>query len=107
MNSFQAQFNSLLGIALGAQKLSNKALGTPSAPTAKQPQATKEVEGSTQGELQPLKSDFGSNYMQSNVVVDREYQMAMLAKERSLQNLFNRHNALKALKGNLTFGGNN
>ena len=102
MNSFQAQFNSLLGVALGAQKLGGgkKPLGTPSAPAE-----TKSVEGSTQEEYSPLADSFETNFMASNVTADREYQMAMLAKERSLQNLYNRHNALKARKGELTYGG--
>ena len=101
MNSFQAQFNSLLGVALGAQKLGGKkTLGTPSTPTP-----TKSVEGSTKEEYSPLADSFETNFMASNVTADREYQMAMLAKERSLQNLYNRHNALKARKGELTFGG--
>lgn len=101
MNSFQAQFNSLLGIALGSQKLGGKkTLGTPAAPTPK-----KAVENSTQEEYKPLSDSFNNNYMTSNLQVDREYQMAMLAKERSLQNLYNRHNALKARKGELTYGG--
>ena len=93
MNSFQAQFNSLLGIALGAQKLGGgkKTLGTPSAPTPKQ----------TFTEDKELGYDpfgFSNQYAVSGVATDPEAIKAYEAKQRSMQNLINRHNALKAVK---------
>ena len=91
MNSFQAQFNSLLGIALGAQKLGGKTLGTPAAPTPKQ----------TFTEDKELGYDpfgFSNQYAVSGVATDPEAMKAYEAKQRSMQNLINRHNALKAVK---------
>jgi hypothetical protein len=103
MNSFQNQFNSLLGIALGAKKL-----GTPKAPTPKAhntSQTKNMVEGSSVGEYQPLQ--IGSNQNIETSATSREGLMALIAKERSLQNLYNRHEALRTIsaarKGELTF----
>lgn len=100
MNSFQKQFNSLLGLALGAQKLggeTEKVLETPSAPT---PSKTPTEE-----------YNIPTNY-EASTLTNKEYAMANLGKERSLQNLRNRHEALRAIKrerlakkGELTFGG--
>ena len=109
MNSFQAQFNSLLGIALGAQKLSQKTLGTPSDPTpTKMSQTEKVVEGSSNGEYNPV--DMGFNQYFQTGAISEEGRMALLAKERSLQNLRDRHSALRTIKaarkGELTFRGN-
>lgn len=110
MNSFQAQFNSLLGIALGAKEFgAKKALGTPSAPTPSVgSQPKKMVEGSSEGEYKAFSTDFNQNYLTTGAITD-EGRAAVLAKERSLQNLRNRHNALRMIKaarqGELTFGG--
>lgn len=91
MNSFQAQFNSLLGIALGAQKLGGKTLGTPTAPTPKQTfMGDKELGYDVFG--------FSNQYAVSGVATDPESMKAYEAKQRSMQNLINRHNALKAVK---------
>lgn len=101
MNSFQKQFNTVLGLALGAQKLGGKTLGIPSAPVVSK-------EGTSEQEYQPLKMGYGSQFLQTGATTD-EGRAALLAKERSLQNLRNRHEALRmikeARKGELTFGG--
>lgn len=101
MNSFQAQFNSLLGLALGAktfgEKQANKTLGTPKAPTA------------SSNDFSNLQTAY-----QGSTLTNQDYVMATVAKERSLQNLRNRQEALKAVKrarmaekGELTFKGDN
>lgn len=99
MNKFQSQFLSTLGLALGAKKI----LGTPDAPTPSiQPQ-------SEEAEYKTLELGLGDQYFQTGAVSE-EGRMALLAKERSLQNLRNRHNALRTIKkarqGELRFGGN-
>ena len=93
MNSFQAQFNSLLGVALGAQKLGGgkKTLGTPSAPAPSK----------TFTEDKELGYDpfgFSNQYAVSGATMDPEMQKGYEAKQRSMQNLINRHNALRAVK---------
>lgn len=94
MNSFQAQFNSLLGIALGAKKLgeSKKALGTPTAPT---PSKSTFMEDS---ELGYDPHSFSSRYQTSGARMDPEMERAYYARERSLQNLRNRTSALRMIK---------
>ena len=86
MNSFQAQFNSLLGLALGAktfgEKQAKKTLGTP-----KKPDYNAEATFS-----------FNTPYTTTTANLDKETQMRMEAKQRSMQNLINRHEALKAVK---------
>lgn len=86
MNSFQAQFNSLLGLALGAktfgEKQAKKTLGTP-----KKPDYNAEATFS-----------FNTPYTTTTANLDKETQMRMEAKQRSIQNLINRHEALKAVK---------
>lgn len=88
MNSFQAQFNSLLGLALGAktfgEKQAKKKLGVPKAPTADY--NAEET------------FNFNTPYTTSTASLDKETQMRMEAKQRSMQNLINRHEALKAVK---------
>ena len=98
MNSFQNQFNSLLGIALGAKKL-----GTPKAPTAKAPKVSQTknlVEAGEKGELKTIYEGFNPNnlFMTSTASLDPVAQKAYEAKQRSLQNLYNRHEALRAIK---------
>ena len=101
MNSFQAQFNSLLGLALGAktfgEKQAKKTLGVPKAPTA------------SANDFSNLQTAY-----QGSTATNQDYVMATVAKERSLQNLRNRHEALRAVKrarmaekGELTFKGDN
>lgn len=94
MNSFQAQFNSLLGIALGAKKLGtpSKPLGTPTAPT---PSKSTFMEDS---ELGYDPHSFSSRYQTSGARMDPEMERAYYARERSLQNLRNRTNALRMIK---------
>lgn len=86
MNSFQAQFNSLLGLALGAktfgEKQAKKTLGTP-----KKPDYNAEAT-----------FIFNTPYTTTTANLDKETQMRMEAKQRSMQNLINRHEALKAVK---------
>lgn len=86
MNSFQAQFNSLLGLALGAktfgEKQAKKTLGTP-----KKPDYNAEATFS-----------FNTPYTTTTANLDKETQMRMEAKQRSIQNLINRHEALRAVK---------
>lgn len=86
MNSFQAQFNSLLGLALGAktfgEKQAKKTLGTP-----KKPDYNAEATFS-----------FNTPYTTTTANLDKETQMRELAKQRSMQNLINRHEALRAVK---------
>ena len=86
MNSFQAQFNSLLGLALGAktfgEKQAKKTLGTP-----KKPDYNAEATFS-----------FNTPYTTTTANLDKETQMRMEAKQRSMQNLINRHEALRAVK---------
>lgn len=97
MNSFQAQFNSLLGVALGAQKLSSKkTLGTPSAPTATKPQQESNFMEDKSLEYDPY--GFSNKYAISGASMDPEMQKAYEARQRSMQNLINRHEALKAVK---------
>lgn len=96
MNSFQAQFNSLLGIALGAQKLSKKTLGTPSAPTATKPQKESNFMEDKSLEYDPY--GFSNKYAISGASMDPEMQKAYEARQRSMQNLINRHEALRAIK---------
>jgi hypothetical protein len=100
MNSFQAQFNSLLGIALGAKEFgAKKALGTPSAPTPSVgSQPKKMVEGSSKDQYKAYETDFGHNFLTSTASLTPEAQKAYEAKQRSLENLKNRHNALRMLK---------
>lgn len=88
MNSFQAQFNSLLGLALGAktfgEKQAKKTLGVPKAPTADyNAEAT---------------FNFNTPYTTTTATLDKDTQMRELAKQRSMQNLINRHEALRAVK---------
>lgn len=86
MNSFQAQFNSLLGLVLGAktfgEKQAKKTLGTP-----KKPDYNAEATFS-----------FNTPYTTTTANLDKETQMRMEAKQRSIQNLINRHEALRAVK---------
>lgn len=86
MNSFQAQFNSLLGLALGAktfgEKQAKKTLGSP-----KKPDYNAEATFS-----------FNTPYTTTTANLDKETQMRMEAKQRSIQNLINRHEALRAVK---------
>lgn len=86
MNSFQAQFNSLLGLALGAktfgEKQAKKTLGTP-----KKPDYNAEATFS-----------FNTPYTTTTANLDKDTQMRELAKQRSMQNLINRHEALRAVK---------
>ena len=93
MNSFQAQFNSLLGVALGAQKLGGgkKTLATPSAPA---PSKT----FTEDKELGYDPFSFSNQYAVSGATMDPEMQKGYEAKQRSMQNLINRHNALRAVK---------
>lgn len=86
MNSFQAQFNSLLGLALGAktfgEKQAKKKLGVPKAPDYNA-EAT---------------FNFNTPYTTTTANIDKDTQMRELAKQRSMQNLINRHEALRAVK---------
>lgn len=101
MNSFQAHFNSLLSIAAAgakAEELKGGAtLGTPKAPSIKKEAPYKKLEDS-----------FNNAYMQTTALSD-EGRAAVIARERSLQNLRNRTNAMrmvaKARLGELTFDG--
>lgn len=87
MNSFQAQFNSLLGLALGAKKL----LGTPEIPNP----VPAAPEKPKQQEYKPVESGFSPL---ETLAVSDEGRAAVIARERSLQNLRNRHNALRTIK---------
>lgn len=86
MNSFQAQFNSLLGLALGAktfgEKQAKKTLGTPKTP----------------GYNAEATFSFNTPYTTTTANLDKDTQMRELAKQRSMQNLINRHEALRAVK---------
>ena len=101
MNSFQAHFNSLLSIAAAgakAEALTGGAkLGTPKAPSIKKEAPYKALEDS-----------FNNAYMTTTGISD-EGRAAVIARERSLQNLRNRTNAMrmvaKARLGELTFDG--
>lgn len=91
MNSFQKQFNSLLGVVLGAKKL-----GTPSAPTpSNAPSFTEDPSGvvSNLDNFEP-----GFRFQATTAGVDPESQKMYEAKQRSMQNLYNRHEALRAVK---------
>ena len=101
MNSFQAHFNSLLSIAAAGAKVEALAggakLGTPKAPSIKKEAPYKALEDS-----------FTNAYMSTTGISD-EGRAAVIARERSLQNLRNRTNAMrmvaKARLGELTFDG--
>lgn len=95
MNSFQNQFNTLLGIAIGAKKL-----GTPKAPAPKVSQTKNLVEAGEKGELKSIYEGFNPNnlFMTSTASIDPEMLKAYEAKQRSLQNLYNRHEALRTIK---------
>lgn len=99
MNSFQAQFNSLLGLALGAktfgEKQAKKTLGTPKAPTAETPTKQTKKQGEYNAEAT---FDFNLPFTTSTATLDKDTQMRELAKQRSMQNLINRHEALRAVK---------
>lgn len=96
MNSFQAQFNSLLGIALGAKKLGtpSKPLGTPTAP-APTPKSSTFMEDTELG-YDPY--GFSNAYQTSSASMDPEMERAYYARQRSIQNLKNRHTALRTIK---------
>ena len=108
MNSFQKQFNSLLGLALGAQKLggeTEKVLGTPSAPVAAEkgtPEAEFKPTKKTKGDYKRYELGFGSPWEESLAATTTEASSQEMkryyAKQRSLQNLRNRHEALRAIK---------
>lgn len=104
MNSFQKQFNSLLGMAVGAKKI----FGTPSAPEAAKPQMSTATpsaqptgkESKKGGDYEVYTGEgFSDVYTQSAAATaDVPEAKRYLAKQRSLQNLINRREALAAIK---------